>query len=131
MTTREDWYGRTWPDGTDTCPTCGQPDNCGDCTHTRLHSSEARELGAVTGAERFTWNGWHEGIDCEPQEPGKEWLAILDDGEEYATIMLRTDASVFRLNPLMLNAARATRELRAQNIVRALNEMNDREEVLP
>jgi len=131
MTMREDLYGRTWPDGTDTCPTCGQPDNCGDCTHTRLHSSEARELGAVTGAERFTWNGWHEGRDVSPEEPGKEWLEILDDEMEYAIIVLRTDAPRFQDRPGMLTAARATRELRAQNIVRALNEMNDREEVLP
>jgi hypothetical protein len=81
--------------------------------------------------ERFTWVGWDVGEDVSPEETGKEWLTILDEGEEYAVIVLRTDASRFDGNPALLTAARATRELRASNIVKALNEMNEREEVVP
>lgn len=76
----------------------------------------------------FTWTGWHVGDDVDPTEPGKEWLTIEEDGEEYAVIVLRTDASIFDGNPGALNAAYAAREIRAQNIVRALNAMVERGE---
>jgi len=124
--TREDWYGRVWPEGTELCGVCGQPDNCGECTHGRLSWDQARDLGALVGTERFTWHGWEEGTDVYPEEPGKEWLTILDDGEEYAVIVLRTDADIFRNKPGQLTAARAAREIRANAIVRALNEMVER-----
>jgi hypothetical protein len=81
--------------------------------------------------DRFTWTGWESGSDVSPKEPGKEWLAILDEGEEYAVIVLRTDAAVFDNDEGALNAARATRELRAQNIVRALNAAHEKGEVVP
>lgn len=71
----------------------------------------------------FTWSGWHTGDECTPEEPGKEWLEILMDGEEYAIIVLRTDASIFVNDEGALTAARATREIRADMIVRALNEL--------
>ena len=42
-----DRYGRTWnlPSG-ELCPECGQPDNCGDCTHEPITAEQAAELGA-------------------------------------------------------------------------------------
>lgn len=76
-----------------------------------------------TNGPVFTWVGWDEGEDVSPPEPGKEWLTILEDGEEYAVIVLRTDLDVFKNDPGRLTAARAAREIRANAIVRALNEM--------
>lgn len=42
---RPDDFGRTWnlPDD-ELCPTCGQPDNCGDCDHTEMSEEEAKTL---------------------------------------------------------------------------------------
>lgn len=42
-----DKYGNTWPlaPSEEFCPTCGQPDNCGDCNHTELPPDLVRELG--------------------------------------------------------------------------------------
>lgn len=74
----------------------------------------------------FEWHGWNEGSDVDPPEPGKEWLTITEDGEEYAVIVLRTDLDIFRNDPGRLNAARAAREIRANAIVRALNTMVER-----
>lgn len=78
-------------------------------------------------AHRYAWNGWHDGAtDCDPPEPGKEWLAInsLDaDGypeEEIAVVVLRTDVPSMR-DPAALEAAREERQQRADLIVRALN----------
>lgn len=61
----------------------------------------------------FSWTGWDN--ECEPPEPNKEWLTILREGEEWATIVLRTDWEGD------LNEARQEREIRAQTIVDALN----------
>ena len=93
---REDTYGRVWPDGVELCPVCGQPDNCGDCTHGRLTSEQAKELGALTGTDKFTWTGWYTGEEVSPEEPGKTWLSIEEE---------------------------AAREIRAENICRALNSL--------
>lgn len=36
-----DRYGRTWHlPANELCPECGQPDNCGDCTHAALSDDE-------------------------------------------------------------------------------------------
>lgn len=45
MTT--DSFGRVWnlPES-ELCPTCKQPDNCGDCNHNRLSADQAISLGA-------------------------------------------------------------------------------------
>lgn len=43
---RLDRHGRQWPKGYALCDTCGQPDNSGDCTHTRLSSSEVLEIAS-------------------------------------------------------------------------------------
>ncbi len=44
---RKDKYGNLWPDAPDFefCPECGQPDNCGDCTHEPLSPDDVEELG--------------------------------------------------------------------------------------
>lgn len=35
--TTKDFYGRIWPyPKNELCSVCGQPDNCGDCSHKRL-----------------------------------------------------------------------------------------------
>ena len=118
-----DRYGRTWPEGTEVCPSCGQPDNCGECNHHRLSADQAQELGAIDGIYQFTWSGWDSGEDVEPPEPGKQWHTIYEDGEEYAIIVLRTGHFERQSE---INAAEAAREIRAQSIVRALNELVER-----
>lgn len=44
-----DKYGRFWPTVTpaERCSICGQPDNCGDCTHDKLPHNDASSMGAV------------------------------------------------------------------------------------
>lgn len=42
-----DSFGNQWPDSFELCPTCKQPDNCGDCDHTPLPASEVSELGGI------------------------------------------------------------------------------------
>jgi hypothetical protein len=41
----EDIYGVEWNlPVEEICPTCGQPDNCGDCEHGRLSASQVSIL---------------------------------------------------------------------------------------
>lgn len=73
-------------------------------------------------ADTYRWSGWHRGEDdCEPTEPGKEWLTIHEHDEEMAMIVLRTDASIFVGDDEALASARWVREERARLIVDALN----------
>lgn len=75
-------------------------------------------------SNHYSYEGWFHGIsDIEPPEPGKEWLTISEDGEEYAVIVLRVDA--FDGRPEDLDKARAERVERASRIVSALNAYND------
>jgi hypothetical protein len=46
MNTNTDNFGRRWPIEYQVCPTCGQPDNVGDCDHTELTLEQALQLGA-------------------------------------------------------------------------------------
>jgi hypothetical protein len=76
------WYGGCDPDrprvnpqiavcescGATACIICGR-ENCPDHSY-------------------FTWHGWED--ECEPPEPGKEWITICENGEEIATIVHRT-----------------------------------------
>lgn len=40
-----DIYGRTWTFPiNELCPTCGQPDSCGDCDHTKLTDENVETL---------------------------------------------------------------------------------------
>ena len=42
----KDEFGVTWTlPKEELCPTCGQPDSCGDCNHEQLTSSEVKILG--------------------------------------------------------------------------------------
>jgi hypothetical protein len=45
-----DRYGREWDlPASELCPTCGQPDNCGDCNHEPYTDDEAACLrGDIT-----------------------------------------------------------------------------------
>lgn len=41
----KDAFGRVWKSSLEAlCPICGQPDNCGDCTHMALTDAQARVL---------------------------------------------------------------------------------------
>jgi hypothetical protein len=46
---RIDRWGRNWPSEMELCPDCGQPDNCGDCDHTRI--SDEDRLTLIHGDE--------------------------------------------------------------------------------
>jgi len=40
-----DKYGRIWNiPKEEACPECGQPDNCGDCNHTKLTDEDVKYL---------------------------------------------------------------------------------------
>jgi hypothetical protein len=39
-----DKYGRIWPEGMEVCVCCGQPDNCGDCSHGKLSAEDVENL---------------------------------------------------------------------------------------
>jgi len=37
-------------------------------------------------------DGWFDGSkDCEPPEPGKKWLTITEEGNEFCIIVVRVD----------------------------------------
>lgn len=72
----------------------------------------------------YDWFGWDNGDDLPIPEPNKQWLTITEDGEEYAIIVLRTDASTLIGNADAVFAAEADREARAAKIVAALNSYN-------
>lgn len=38
-------YVQEWPEGTELCDVCLQPDNCGDCDHTPLTHGDVESLG--------------------------------------------------------------------------------------
>lgn len=43
-----DIYGIRWNvDDNETCGVCGQPDNCGDCTHGQLSPEDVESLGGI------------------------------------------------------------------------------------
>lgn len=47
-----DKFGRTWDLSlSELCPECGQPDNCGECTHAALSPAEVAVLGGTLPAE--------------------------------------------------------------------------------
>lgn len=41
----EPLYYQVWPEGTELCDQCGQPDNCGDCNHEPLPAADVYKLG--------------------------------------------------------------------------------------
>ena len=44
----KDKYGRQWDSpSNEVCPTCGQPDSCGDCNHKKLRNKDVIELGGI------------------------------------------------------------------------------------
>lgn len=44
----QDIHGRLWNLAShELCPDCGQPDNCGDCTHEPLGAIDVRVLGGI------------------------------------------------------------------------------------
>jgi len=48
MKIKYDKYGRGWKlPVRELCPTCGQPDNCGDCNHKRLRNSDVVTLDGI------------------------------------------------------------------------------------
>lgn len=67
-------------------------------------------------SERFRVEGWFEGAsDCEPPEPGKQWLTVMDRDQEFCVIVLRDPGTgITRQQEL-------ERENRAELIVNALN----------
>lgn len=47
-----DRFGRVWDHLSDElCKVCGQPDNCGDCSHDPLTEQQARHLGVLNSVE--------------------------------------------------------------------------------
>ncbi len=48
-----DKFGRRWEgfDVRELCPECGQPDNCGDCTHNKLDDDDVLEMGGQLAQE--------------------------------------------------------------------------------
>lgn len=39
-----DSFGRRWPESYELCDDCGQPDNCGECTHVPLSDGDVAVL---------------------------------------------------------------------------------------
>ncbi len=108
----EDACGESGSDYSYTCQSCG-------ATEPTLEALVGLPVPA-SYAERWSWTGWYLGEDVTPEEAGKEWLTIELDGEEAATIVLRTDASIFDGKPEALAEARAQREQLAEAMVTAL-----------
>lgn len=73
-----DRYGRGWSDQTETCLTCGQPDNCGDCNHMPLAPEQVDQMGGV----RYPVGG-DDGMSrpLSSDDFAKWLLSLLDDVE--------------------------------------------------
>jgi len=61
--------------------------------------------------------GWYSGsLDCEPPEPGKRWLEVVDgDDETVAVFVQRVRAGVYRLEDTRNVHANAELVARALN----------------
>lgn len=72
-------------------------------------------------SDHYAVEGWFDGAgDCEPPEPGKHWLTITEDGEEYAIVVVRRPEGMSETDPVHVEReAEASR--RAERIVAALN----------
>lgn len=65
----------------------------------------------------YKWRGWYDGeTDCEPPEPGKFWLEIVDEDFNEVCIIVHRTENFKQTDPKVLE-----REERAAMIVRALN----------
>ena len=65
----------------------------------------------------YSVQGWFDGeSDCEPPEPGKYWLTILEHDEEFALVVHRGSL----LDPVIQE-----KEKRAEWIASALNAFED------
>lgn len=60
--THVDLFGNSWPDinPDETCPTCGQPDNVGECSHDRLSDADVRTLGGIPETKEITTPHSHQ-----------------------------------------------------------------------
>lgn len=68
MVYRMDIFGRWWPYPiAELCPTCGQPDSCGDCNHNRLSD---QDVGRILNAD--------EVIPMDPTDENDELSALED-----------------------------------------------------
>jgi hypothetical protein len=91
MPKHKDIFGRVWDiPKKELCPTCGQPDTCGDCNHKTLTDSEAKELGVLKMPKKTKLDVGHgEGCGCGCQiglpagiTPEKAYIRGLYDGEK-------------------------------------------------
>lgn len=74
---KRDRYDRLWPVEIDVCPECGQPDNCGDCTHGKLTDQDVIDLGGLPDT-----TGQFRGWDAEGHKVIVGWRN-QSDGSEY------------------------------------------------
>jgi hypothetical protein len=75
---RPDKYGRIWPtewNDRELCPTCGQPDNCGDCNHLPLTKKQAVELGGRAGLKKLFHRRYYDKKD----RPDLRALAVCNN----------------------------------------------------
>lgn len=71
--------------------------------------------------DHYAVEGWFDGEgDCEPPEPGKHWLTITEDGEEYAIVVVRRQPGVSETDPEHV-AREAAAWDRAGRVAAALN----------
>lgn len=67
--------------------------------------------------ERFEVTGWFDGeSDCDPPEPGKRWLNIGIDGDEFCIVVQR------QVNGQYWEQISHEKEERARLVAEALNE---------
>lgn len=74
---KRDRYDRLWPVEIDVCDECGQPDNCGDCSHGRLTDDEVLDLGGLLDT-----TGQFRGWDAEGHRVIVGWRN-QSDGSEF------------------------------------------------
>ena len=87
--------------------------------HPPVDSPEIAWNEVEVDEERYTFSGWFEGeSDCDPPEPGKQWLEIYEDGEEMAVVVHRNTGH----ND---GALKAKKFDRARKIVFVLNFMHN------
>lgn len=75
------WYGGCDPDRPRVNPELAVCESCGESACGICGRSNCPDHSY------FSWSGWES--ECEPAEPGKEWITICENGEEIAVIVHR------------------------------------------
>jgi hypothetical protein len=78
----------------ETCSTCGQPDNCGDCNHTPLATCPAKTMATVTGSvgatvgtEKVQPDGSYAKTDVHTYARATDTCTVCSVGDKHGNVI--------------------------------------------